>query len=787
MPALASGQELSHYRVVSPLGAGGMGEVYLAEDLRLGRKVALKILSRSLVANQDRVRRFQQEARTISALNHPNILTVHDVGHVGDVYFIATEYVDGETLRARLATRQIAAAEAIDIALQISRALSAAHAAGIVHRDLKPENVMVRRDGYTKVLDFGLAKLRDNASTLSGAPDTPTEVLVETTPGVIMGTFKYMSPEQARGREVDGRSDLFSLGVTLYEMLSGQVPFGGDTAADVIARLIHDDPAAVSTMGPAPRAFDPIVARLLRKLPEHRYQSADDLASDLRAVARHVEGARESVRSPDSGEQPLSERRESGPTQSTTKRRTKRSVDSVAVLPLENLSRDENLDYLTDGLTESLINNLSQLPRLKVMARSTVFRYKGRQIDPQEIGQSLGVRAVLTGRVLQRDDSLMIGAELVDVGDGSQLWGAQFSRQLSEILTIQEEISREITEHLRIRLTPAERKRLVRGPRVSASAYQLYLKGRYYLNQRSPSAIEKARDFFEQAITADPGYALAHSGLADSHAISATLFTQAGREQAIQRARTAANRALELDEADAEAHASLAFIKYRFDWDWTGAEIEFKRALALNPGHAQTRHWFGMFLASRGRLDLAFEEMLRAREVDPLSSVVLTGLGRVHHLAGRHRQAIELFQQVLKADPRFVGAHFGLIVTLLTMGEAAEATAQLDLLAELLPNSSMEIMLRGMAALQAGHRAHAERALARLTSRYEETTTSADELAILSSWLGDYDQTLRWLRKGCEERGSSLPFVAVEPTIAPLLHDPRCREVLRGYGLVEGP
>ena len=265
------------------------------------------------------------------------------------------------------------------------------------------------------------------------------------------------------------------------------------------------------------------------------------------------------------------------------------------------------------------------------------------------------------------------------------------------------------------------------------------------------------------------------------------MFSEAGREQAIQRARAAATRALELDEADAEAHASLAFIRYRFDWDWTGAEIEFKRALALNPGHAQTRHWFGMFLASRGRLDLAYEEMLRAREVDPLSSVVLSGLGRVHHLAGRHRQALELFQQVLKADPRFVGAHFGLIVTLLTMGEAAEATAQLDLLAELLPNNSMEIMLRGMAALQAGHRAQAERALARLTARYEETTTSADELAILSSWLGDYDQTLRWLRKGCEERGSSLAFVAVEPMIAPLLHDPRCREVLREYRLVEGP
>jgi serine/threonine-protein kinase len=794
MRALAAGQELSHYRVISPLGAGGMGEVYLAEDRRLGRKVALKILSRGLTAHEDRVRRFRQEARTISALNHPNILTIYDVGHVGDVQFIATEYVDGETLRERLATRRIAAAEALEIAVQISRALSAAHAAGIVHRDLKPENVMIRRDGYTKVLDFGLAKLRDSASTLGPASDTPTGVLVETNPGVIMGTFKYMSPEQARGREVDGRSDLFSLGVTLYEMLSGQVPFGGDTVADVLARLIHDEPAAVSTMGSAPPALDPIVARLLRKQPEHRYQSADDLLSDLKAVVQSVERARESGAIPLPGsEQTLhadrSEQRETpgDGTRSATRRRAKRTVDSLAVLPLENLSRDENLDYLTDGLTESLINNLSQLPRIKVMARSTVFRYKGRETDPRSIGQDLGVQAVLTGRVLQRDESLMIGAELVDVVDGSQLWGAQFSRRPSDIFSIQEEISREITEHLRVRLTPAERKRLVRGPTASATAYQLYLKGRYFLNQRAPGPVDKARDLFEQAIAADPGFALAHAGLADSHAISATVFGVTGRERAIQRARAAANRALELDEALAEAHASLAFVKFRFDWDWTGAEIEFKRALALNPGDAQTRYWFGLYLASRRRLDLAFEEMLRAREVDPLSSVVLTGLGRLHHFAGRYPQAMQLFRQVLKADPRFVGAYFGLTLTLLTTRAFAEAEAQLDLLVEQLPNNSLVIMLRGATAAMAGRRADAEQALATLTAPNGATSTPADDLALLSSLLGDYDQALRWLTKACEQRGSSLPFVQVEPTLGTLTHDPRCLELLRQYDLLKEP
>ncbi len=591
-----------------------------------------------------------------------------------------------------------------------------------------------------------------------------------------MGTFRYMSPEQARGREVDGRSDLFSLGVTLYEMLSGQVPFGGDTAADVLARLIHDDPAAVSTIGPAPPALDPIVARLLRKQPEHRYQSADDLVSDLKAVAQSVERARESGAIPPPGsEQTMhaerSERRETpgDGTRGAARRRAKRSVDSLAVLPLENLSRDENLDYLTDGLTESLINNLSKLPRIKVMARSTVFRYKGRATDPQRIGQDLGVRAVLTGRVLLRDESLTIGAELVDVVDGSQLWGAQFSRRPADIFSIQEEISREITEHLRVRLTPAERKPLVRGP--AASAYQLYLKGRYFLNQRGPGPVDKARDLFEQAIAADPGFALAHAGLADSHAISATLLGATGRERAIQRARAAANRAIELDEAVAEAHASLAFVKFRFDWDWTGAEIEFKRALALNPGDAQTRYWFGLFLASRGRLDLALEEMLRARDVDPLSSVVLTGLGRVHHFAGRYPQAMQLFRQVLKADPRFVGAGFGLTLTLLATRAFAEADAQVDRLLEQLPNNPIGILLRGTTAALAGRRADAERALATLTAPIDATMTPADNLAVLVVFA--------WrLRSGLALAETSVRTARLEPSVRPgrahtWLADPR--------------
>ncbi len=781
MHALASGQQLSHYRVVSRLGAGGMGEVYLAEDVRLGRRVALKVLSPGLVTNADQIRRFRQEARAISALNHPNIVTVHDVGSVGDVHFMVTEYVEGETLRARLAGGRFDAVAFLDIATQISQALAAAHAARIVHRDVKPDNVMVRGDGYAKVLDFGLAKLRDDGARHEDAAEAPAGGLSATTPGLIMGTVNYMSPEQARGLTVDRRSDLFSLGVTFYEMLTGQLPFGGGAVVDVIARLIGEDPPMVSTFGSAPASLDPIVSRLLHKLPERRYQSADELLVDLRRLGRDLERARDMATTRVGDQDPRATAVD------PPHRPTRRTVRSLAVLPLEHLGRTEELAYLADGLTESLIDDLSRLPRLKVMARSTVFRYKGCNRPPHAIGQELGVLAVLTGRVQQRGHTLSIGVELVDARDGSRLWGTQFVRRPSEIATIQDAITREITEHLRVKLTPAQRKRMVRAPSVDAEAFDLYLKGRYFLNQRSPSAVEKAHHLFEQSIAADPEYAPAHAGLADSHALSAAFFRAAGWGPSVERARAAATRALELDETVAEAHASLAFIRFRFDWDWTGAEAEFRRALELNPGHAQTLHWFGLYLAARRRPDAALLNLQRAQEVDPLSPVVLTGLGRVHHLARRYLQAVDVFRQVLKVDPGFIGAHFALGLTCTAIGAVADADAQATRLEELAPESSNAGLLRARVAVLAGRHTEAERVLATLTAQYDRRLASASDLAIVSAWLGHADEAFRWLRVACDDRAPALAFAGVEPNLEPLVRDARCHHLLTQYDLLPPP
>ena len=502
--AFVIGRTISHYRIIEKLGSGGMGQVYLAEDVRLGRKLALKVLAPKLVTDLERVRRFGQEARAASALNHPNILTIHDIGQEGDVHFIATEFVDGETLRARLDRGRLGLMEVLEIAIQTGNALAAAHDAGIVHRDLKPENVMLRLDGYVKVLDFGLAKL-----TISGfandSVDGLTRSITETQHGVVLGTCSYMSPEQARGEVVDARSDIFSLGIMLYEMIAGHLPFRGATAADVVGAILYIEPPPLSSLSSVPDTLGRVVGRAMSKRPEARYQRMDALVTDLKAIRRRIERSPSDVVSPLPSDSAVSGRPldfdSSGPVETsvtrtvppsgigtgsgsapTRKRRTKRTIDSLAVLPLENASQDPEMEYLGDGITEAIINTLSQLPKLRVMARSTVFRYKGRAQEPQAIGRDLSVRAVLTGRVLHRGDMLVIGAELVDVEDGSQIWGGQFNRRLSGIFELQEEISNEMTDKLRLTLTGDQKKRLAKPATRQVEAYQAYLKGRHLVN-----------------------------------------------------------------------------------------------------------------------------------------------------------------------------------------------------------------------------------------------------------------------------------------------------------------
>ncbi|HVS81531.1 MAG TPA: protein kinase, partial [Pyrinomonadaceae bacterium] len=632
---IASGTKLGRYEIRSQLGAGGMGEVYLALDSKLDRKVALKILPAEVAADRNRMSRFVQEAKAASALNHPNIITIYEIEQIDSVNLIATEFIDGETLRERMRNPPMKLADVLDVATQIASALAAAHAAGIAHRDIKPENIMLRRDGIVKVLDFGLAKLTERLPPESVDMEAPTRAVVNTEPGMVMGTVIYMSPEQARGVDIDARTDIWSLGVVLYEMVAGCLPFVGSTSSEVLASILGDketQPLARYSRE-VPAELERIVSKALRKNRDERYQTIKDLLLDLQSLKQELEFEAKLERStpPDvsggaivtaSGGQTISEDPESPSSQtaelSTRRPRSRKAINSLAVLPLLNASADPDMEYLSDGITESLINNLSQLPKLRVMARATVFRYKGREVDPQEVGRELSVRAVLTGRVLQRENRLIIKVELVHTTDGSQLWGEQYNRQLADIFAVEEEIANEIAEKLRLKLSSREQKRMAKRYPENTEAYQLYLKGRYYWNKWTAEGTKRGIEYFQQAIAVDPSYALAYAGLADCYSSMTGQGLGLSPVEAFQRARAAAVKALTLDDTLAEAHTSLGLIKLNHDWDWSGAEREFKRAIELNPNYPTPYHWYSHYLIV---MDLIEESLImseRGLELDPL-------------------------------------------------------------------------------------------------------------------------------------------------------------------------
>ena len=787
--SLEIGQLLSHYRVVSSLGAGGMGEVYLAEDVRLGRKLALKIVSAQLAQNEDRLRRFQWEARSISALNHPNVITIYDIGEADGRHFIATEFIEGETLRARVSAGPLRPALAVDLVVQAARGLAAAHALGIVHRDIKPENVMIRHDGLVKVLDFGLAKFVSDDDPVS----TAVTGAFETMQGEILGTVAYMSPEQARGLLVDARSDVFSLGVVLYEMLSGRPPFLSETPMDTLAAVLNREPASLSHLPDVGAALDRAILHALEKERDRRWPSMASFADAVREAGGGVtaSGGRTidrqtalDARTTSVIDQPAAPARETSEKAPTPFARSRRRIDSLAVLPFVNATRDDELEYLGDGLTECLINNLSQIPKLRVMARGTVYRYKGRDADPQQIGRELGVKAVVSGRIVQVSDRFRIAVELVDAGDGSRMWGSQFTRPPSDLLLVEEEIAREITAALKLNMATAVRRRLRRPAPASASALDLYLKGRYFWNKRSQDALQKAADFFERAIADDPNFALAHSGLADSYTLMGAGYTAVQGVGRIDRAREAAERALALDETLAEAHASLAYIKLRFDWEWEIAEREFRAALSLNPGHVQSRQWYGMFLASRRRSEEAMRELTRARELDPLSPSVQSSIGRVLHFEGRYDEAIAAFTRILQTDPSFTPSRMDLSLSLMAKGELDRAVIELDAVASQLGPLSSILMLRAWCDAKGSRMDRARTTYTELEAQHREGKASSDELALLALLVGQESRAPEILEDACRRKAPLLTYVNVEPIIRHLLHHEPCRPILRRYGLL---
>jgi serine/threonine protein kinase/tetratricopeptide (TPR) repeat protein len=787
---------IAHYKILVKLGAGGMGEVYLAEDTRLGRKVALKLLPASFHYDTERQKRFLQEARAASMLRSPNVTAIYDFCESDHTMFIAMEYVEGELLSKRLEGGPLEIDLAVDIATQVCKALDEAHSLGIIHRDIKSSNVIVTTGGLVKVLDFGLAKI---IPTQNPPVDDATVGLgLETAPGVILGTLAFMSPEQARGLEVDSRSDLFSLGVLLYEMLTGKQPFAGATTGDLLVDILSKEPEPLARSSPAiPAEMQWIVSKALRKDRTLRYQTACDFIADLRAVAQSLNtrslspvGGFDYTASqyghPSVGE-PIT--RAFG-----VRRRVRKQIDSIAVLPLINSTDDPDLDYVSDGITESLINALSRIPKLRVMACSTVFRYKGREVDPQRVGHDLNVRAVMVGRMQRVRDHFAIGAELVDVLDGSLLWGEQYTRKPSDILSLQDEISSDIAKQLRLKLTSSDRRRLASAHPKNPEAYELYLKGRYHFGKWTEAGFREAKACYERALGSDPSFALAYSGLGEVFCVQFYFSSDPAQVRtAILRARACAQRALEIDETQAEAHLLLANLAHLYDWQWDAAEQEFKVALDLNPNLADAHLCYGLFLLDECRSKEAAAEMEMALKLDPLSLPAKTSKGLLLFYAGRYDEAVSQLRKSLvldpgfplsELDPTYQLSHQMLGAALERTGEQEEAvTEYLRMLPEWKGREEMSAALRAAYTLS-GMDGFWRRFADFADELSERRVTTPVFVATIYAALGEQDAAFEWIERAFKERTAALTHLKADPRFEILHADPRFAVWLQRMGLM---
>jgi serine/threonine protein kinase/Flp pilus assembly protein TadD len=791
---IAISPTLSHYRILSRLGAGGMGEVYLAEDTQLGRKVAIKSLPNVAAADAQARKRLIREAQAAAKLDHPNICSIYEVVSDDDRSFIVMQYVEGETLAKRIAHKPLELPEALDTALQLADAIAEAHSRGIIHRDIKPQNIMITARGQAKMLDFGLAKVvRESVSTTSEAETCS----LLTDPGMIIGTVPYMSPEQLRGEPVDERSDLFSFGSVLYEMVTGRNPFGAESAVATISAILTLEPAPLARYAhDVPSELQRILHKTLEKDRDERYQSAGDLLVDLKNLKRDTESfTRVIVTEPVAGKRRSNVHRWALVMAALVAAAllvtgayllgfrpniVDRPIDSVAVLPLANGSGDANAEYLSDGITENIINRLSQLPQLRVMARTTVFRYKGLEVDPQTAGRDLSVRAVVTGRVRRVGDSLEIQAELVDVSNGSQLWGQKYNRKLIDILAVQDEIASQISEKLRLKLGDQDKARLAKRYTDNPRAYELYLKGRYHLTKWTEQDFKTGLEYLKQAIAVEPRYALAYSGLAEAYSISPLTSPR----ESLRDAKQAANTALEIDETLAEAHASLAVVEMYLDWDWSGAEREFKRALELNPGNTSAHQWYAWYLGLMGRFDESIAELKRAEQLDPMSPNIAGALGGSSFWARKYDRAIEHYQRALDLDPSLTIMRLFMAEAYEQMGRFQEALAECQKvsLTDKSPTTMAEL---ARAYAMFGRRDEAQKILVDLKEVSRQRYFPSYAVATIYTGLGDKERALEWLEKAYEERCGWMAFLKVDPALDSLRSDGRFKDLLRRVGLNE--
>lgn len=839
---------IAHYRILRRLGKGGMGEVFLAEDTKQhGRKVALKVLPDELTRSESRLRRFKQEARAVLALNHPNILTVFEIGESADHYYIATEYIEGETLRQVLWREPLRLDEALGVAIQVAMALEAAHNAGIVHRDIKPENIMLRqdrfvRDRFVKVLDFGLAKLTDREGSAAD-PEAVTIPVTETSPGLVMGTTGYMSPEQAEGESIDARSDIFSLGVVMYEMIAGEPPFKGRTDSHTRVSIIDHEPAPLTDHVPhVPRQLERIIGKSLAKDRLKRYQTVTDLKLDLEQLRDelHVEsstGASTRRELEHSGETSVS-RSVSTQTRAHTKTvtdapvpvptdpthkgavkgqrhalwmvystlaivlcgllvaaivyftRRPTAINSIAVLPFVNDSRDPNVEYLSDGITESIINNLSQLPELRVMSRNAAFRFKGSNLDPVDAGRNLNVGAVLTGRLVKLNDRFVIKAELIKVADGSQLWGDEYNSSLADIFSVQDEVSKKIYQSLRLRLSGADEEKLARRYTHDAEAYQLYLKGRYFWNKRNEEGFRNGIEYFKRAEEKDPTFALAFSGLADSYALLCDIGVVRPKDE-MPKAKAAAEKAVDADPALAEAYTSRAFVRLAYDWDWLGAQSDFQQALKLNAKYPTAHQWYASYLMQMGKFSLAKTEIEEAHKLDPLSPIISSNTGLYSYYEHNYDDAIAKYKLTLQSDPDFWVARHYLALAYVQKGMHDDAIKELRSLIKAPPSGPVpdEVIATeteasaslGFAYAMAGKKAEAQEILNKLQALSERRYVTGLYFAIVYAGLKDNDRAIEYLNKAYDDRHPGLVLIRIEPMFDVLRSDERFKQLVKRF------